>query len=60
MLLRRQWLERFKDEGSLAQLRGGHGYDNREPDMMGLFIAYGPSFHAGDPAWIPRLLRATP
>ncbi len=27
--------------------RGGHGYDNRNPDMHGIFYAVGPSFRQG-------------
>lgn len=26
---------------------GDHGYDPRYPSMHGIFIAHGPSFHAG-------------
>lgn len=45
-MLRRSWLEGFQRNGTLNQIRGGHGYDNTSPDMQGLFIAHGPAFRS--------------
>lgn len=30
-----------------GQLKGAHGYDPEHPEMLGLFIAHGPSFRTG-------------
>lgn len=39
---------RFRIEGrSDAFTGGGHGYDNKVPDMIGIFIAAGPAFRSG-------------
>ncbi len=38
---------RAEREGSLDEVRGGHGYDNRDPLMRATFIAYGSKFKKG-------------
>ncbi len=43
-MLRRSWLEGMLSDGTIDQVRGGHGYDNQAADMQGLFIAHGPAF----------------
>jgi predicted AlkP superfamily pyrophosphatase or phosphodiesterase len=43
-LLNRATLDRMQAGDDFNRLRGGHGYDNLEPDMQGLAIAVGPAF----------------
>lgn len=44
IFVRRSLLPDLKADPSFLQARGSHGYDNTEPDMQGMLIAYGPAF----------------
>ncbi len=46
IFLRRSWLEGMLEEPESDRPRGGHGYDNAAPEMLGVLMAQGPSFHA--------------
>lgn len=45
-LLTRAAYDRFSQRPDFNRIRGGHGYDNLEPDMQGLAIAFGPAFQS--------------
>ncbi|KRS19941.1 phosphodiesterase [Alishewanella sp. WH16-1] len=44
IFVRRSLLPGLKADPSFFRARGSHGYDNTEPDMQGMLIAYGPAF----------------
>ncbi len=44
IFVRRSLLPGLKADPSFLRARGSHGYDNTEPDMQGMLIAYGPAF----------------
>jgi predicted AlkP superfamily pyrophosphatase or phosphodiesterase len=44
IFVRRSLLPGLKADPSFLSARGSHGYDNQEPDMQGMLIAYGPAF----------------
>jgi predicted AlkP superfamily pyrophosphatase or phosphodiesterase len=44
IFVRRSLLPGLKADPSFLRARGSHGYDNQEPDMQGMLVAYGPAF----------------
>lgn len=53
IFVRKSLLPGLKADPSFLRARGSHGYDNTEPDMQGMLIAYGPAFRQA--AVVPKL-----